>query len=83
MPAIGFGMGWEHDRYAAQCAACGQSGVVVISSDDWGRQARRYEGFENIEPDPTAVGRLRQDPRQMNGKCSCGSTDIPRGELIP
>lgn len=76
-------MGWEHDRYAARCADCGQSGVIVESSDDWGRQARRYEGFDNIEPDRTAVGRLRQDSRQMNGKCSCGSTAIIRGDRLP
>lgn len=76
-------MGWEHDRFKALCADCGRSGVVIESSDDWGRYARRYEGFENVEPDPTAVGRLRQDRRQMDGKCSCGSTNIVKAERLP
>lgn len=76
-------MGWEHERFEAQCAGCGRSGVVIESSDDWGRHARRYEGFDNIEPDPTAVGRLRQDQRQMNARCACGSTSIVKGERLP
>ena len=72
-------MGWEHDRYSAQCADCGQTGVIDESSDDWGRQARRYEGFDNVEPDQNEVGRMRQDRRQMNGRCACGSTNIVKG----
>ena len=75
-------MGWEHDRYEAVCASCGKVGFVIESSDDWGRFARRYEGFENREPDPTAVGRKRSDARQPIGQCSCGSRLITRGKLI-
>ena len=75
-------MGWEHDRYQATCAACGRTGTVIISSDDWGRSARRYEGFENVEPSSTAVGRLRQDRQEMNGRCPCGSNEITKGSLI-
>lgn len=77
------GMGWEHDRYEARCADCGRSGVVIESSDDWGRFARRYEGFDNIEPDHNAVGRMRQDRRQMDPKCACGSTKIQKGQRLP
>ena len=76
-------MGWDHESYSAQCADCGRVGVVDESSDDWGRQARRYAGFDNVEPDQNAVGRMRQDRRQMNGKCACGSTNIVRGERLP
>lgn len=75
-------MGWEHDYYRATCAKCGRTGAVIISSDDWGRNARRYEGFENVEPSNTVVGRLRQDRREMNGLCPCGSNEITRGSLI-
>lgn len=75
-------MGWEHDHYHATCAQCGKTGVVILSSDDWNRSARRYEGFDNVEPPATAVGRQRQDRREINGRCSCGSTDIVRGALI-
>ena len=75
-------MGWDHDNYEATCAKCGRTGTMVVSSDDWGRSARRYEGFENVEPSNTAVGRARQDRREMNGRCVCGSTEITRGNLI-
>jgi hypothetical protein len=76
-------MSWDHDRYKATCAKCGKTGIVIESSDDWGRFARRYKGFEEVEPDATAVGRLRQDRRQMNGRCSCGSTSILTGDRLP
>jgi len=75
-------MGWEHDRYEATCRACGKTGTVTVSSDDWGRNARSYEGFENVDPSSTAVGRARQDRRQMNGRCACGSTDIAQGRAV-
>jgi hypothetical protein len=75
-------MGWEHDRYEATCGDCGKAGVVIISSDDWGRSARRFEGFENVEPATTAVGRVRQDRREMNGRCSCGSNSVVQGAAI-
>lgn len=75
-------MGWDHDHYQATCEECGRTGTVTISSDDWGRSARRYEGFENIEPSSTAVGRRRQDRRELDGRCVCGSTRIIRGDLI-
>jgi hypothetical protein len=75
-------MSWDHERYAATCADCGKTGIVIESSDDWGREARRYEGFENVEPHATAVGRKRQDARQMNAKCSCGSSNILVGERL-
>jgi hypothetical protein len=75
-------MGWEHDHYHATCAVCGRTGTVVVSSDDWGRNARRYEGFDNVDPSSTEVGRARQDRREMNGRCACGSTKITQGNLI-
>lgn len=75
-------MGWQHDRYRATCAICGRAGIVIVSSDDWGRSARRYEGFENVEPSSTAIGQFRQDRREMNGRCACGGNDIKQGGLI-
>lgn len=72
-------MGWEHDRYEAVCENCGHRGVVVESSDDWGRFARRYEGFGNVEPSATAVGRRRSDARQLSPLCDCGSRSVARG----
>jgi hypothetical protein len=73
-------MSWEHERYHASCAACGHEGIVIESSDDWGRSARQYEGFDNIGADLTAVGRKRQDIRQNSAQCHCGSTSIIRGQ---
>ena len=75
-------MSWEHEKYHAVCAACDHAGFVVESSDDWGRSARRYEGFENIDADPTAIGRKRDDSRQQAGRCRCGSTAITRGTRV-
>lgn len=75
-------MGWENTVYAARCGQCGHEGSVIHSSDDSGRQARRYEGFENAPPGVDAVARKRADARQNNGRCSCGSTDIVRGALL-
>lgn len=75
-------MGWERERFHATCAECGKTGTVVISSDDWGRSERRYEGFANVEPSATAIGRARQDRREMNGRCACGSTSIRQGDPI-
>lgn len=75
-------MGWDRERYEAICKQCGKSGVVIESSDEWGRYARHYEGFENLEPDVNAVGRLRQDRRQMHGRCTCGSTSIVTGKRL-
>lgn len=72
-------MGWEHDRYEAICEQCGHRGYLIESSDDWGRSARRFEGFENVPPDSYAVGRKREDPRQNSPRCQCGSTQIARG----
>jgi len=74
-------MGWEKTSYAARCGASGREGTVTISSDDWGRHARLYEGFENIPPDITAVGRKRVDARENSPRC-CGSTNIVRGALL-
>lgn len=75
-------MGWENARYRARCGQCGHEGAVIHSSDDWGRQARRYEGFENVLPGVDAVARKRADSRQNSGRCRCGSTDIVRGVLF-
>lgn len=75
-------MGWEHDRFEARCEECGHSGVVDISSDDWGRSARRYEGFQNLEPSPYAVGRKRADQRQNDAVCACGSSRIKHGAKL-
>ena len=72
-------MSWDHDKYHATCQACGREGFVIESSDDWGRAAREYVGFENLAPDPTAVGRKRQDARQQSGRCACGNSSIRRG----
>ena len=74
--------GWEHDRYEAACGNCGKTGTVIISSDDWGRNARSYEGFENVDPAGTAVGRMRQDRSEMNGRCAYGSTSIIKGAFV-
>ena len=75
-------MGWEHDRFAARCTDCGATGIIDESSDDWGRNELRYEGFENVDPAATAVGRQRQDRRAMNGRCRCGSTAIEKGARL-
>jgi len=75
-------MGWEHDRYEAICEGCGHRGVVVESSDDWGRFSRRYEGFENVQPDVNDVGRLRKDSRQSSPVCLCGSRSVVQGARI-
>lgn len=72
-------MGWEHDRYEAVWEECGHRGIVVESSDSWGRFARRYEGFGNVDPSPTAIGRRRSDARQSSPLCDCGSSAVTRG----
>jgi len=71
-------MSWEHERYEVVCESCGHRGVVTESSDDWGRSARSYEGFDNVAPSTTAVGRRRSDSRQSSPLCRCGSRSVRR-----
>jgi hypothetical protein len=75
-------MSWEHWEYEARCSKCGRRGFVIESSDDWGRTAASYEGFESIAPDPIAVGRKRVSSRDYSPRCSCGSTHIIRGPTV-
>lgn len=75
-------MSWEHTKYDAVCEACGRKGFVIRSSDDWGRFATSYEGFDNVSPDATAVGRKRADARDSSPKCACGSTAVRQGAWV-
>ena len=75
-------MGWEHDRYEAICEACGRTGKCIVSSDDWGRWATEWIGFEEQNPSSTAVARLRVGSRDMSPKCACGSINVRRGGRI-
>jgi hypothetical protein len=75
-------MSWEHSKYEARCTACGKKGLVIRSSDDWGRSSTKYVGFENERPDATAVGRKRADARDNSGRCDCGSGSIDLGAFI-
>ncbi len=75
-------MSWEHDKYEATCDHCGHKGFVTHSSDDWGRSEISYEGFQNIEPSATAVGRKRASARDHSPRCACGSTSITRGAYV-
>src|SRR5690349_858650 len=75
-------MSWEHEKYEAICSNCGRKGFVIQSSDDWGRFATRYEGFENLEPHPTAVARKRASSESFSPRCPCGSTSVVRGARL-
>ena len=75
-------MSWEHNRYEAKCDTCGRQGFCVRSSDDWNRTATRWEGFDEVAPDATAVARMRVGPDDMSPKCPCGSTNISIGKHV-
>lgn len=76
-------MSWEHNHYTATCDACGHEGVCIKSSDDWGRSATRFEGFENVAPDSYAVGRKRVGADDMRPKCqNCGGASITIGAFF-
>lgn len=75
-------MGWEHDRFTAISTDCGHEGVVIVSSDDWGRSAGRYEGFACIDAPVDATGRKRADAREASPQCRGGSCSVLRGERL-
>lgn len=76
-------MSWEHNRYRAVCRSCGHEGVCIQSSDDWCRHATRYEGFEEVRPSETEVGRKRTDSRDMKARCPvCGGGEIEQKEHL-
>jgi hypothetical protein len=75
-------MSWEHERYTAFCEQCGRTGFCTHSSDDWGRSATRWEGFENVPPHLMAIARKRADPGDMRPLCRCGSTRVVLGPYI-
>lgn len=75
-------MSWDSNKYEARCTACGRTGFVIRSSDDWGRSATAYVGFTNVPPNATAVGRKRADARDMSGLCECGSALIEQGRFV-
>lgn len=75
-------MSWEYSHYEAYCAVCGHAGVCIQGSDDWGRSSTGWEGFAVREPDPTAVGRMRADWRDLTPLCKCGSTQIVVGRCL-
>lgn len=76
-------MSWEYSKSEAQCQDCGKKGVCIEGSDDWGRHSTQWEGFRNVPPHPTAVGRKRAGPDDMRPRCHCGSTKIAVGKYIP
>lgn len=75
-------MSWEHSKYKAKCVQCGHEGFCIRSSDDWNRSGTSWEGFENVEPDATAVSRKRVDRRDSQPVCKCGSNKIEVGDYL-
>ena len=75
-------MSWEYTKYKAKCLDCGNEGICIQGEDDWFRQSTRWEGFKNVEPDATAVGRKRSDSRDKRPFCMCGSMNIEVGDII-
>src|SRR5579863_6619043 len=67
---------WEYSRVEAVCQQCGKRGVCVEGLDDWGRSSTTWEGFENVSPHSSAIGRKRADSRDMTPLCICGSSNI-------
>jgi hypothetical protein len=76
-------MSWEGTRYVATCKACGHTGVCIQGSDDWMRTRTLWEGFSSVAPDPTAVARKRLDAGDSVAICSCGSSNIEVGGMLP
>ena len=74
-------MGWDYTKYKAKCRNCGNEGICIKGEDDWFRHSTTWEGFENTDPDATAVGRKRADSRDKRAVCKCGSNDIEVGEI--
>jgi hypothetical protein len=73
-------MSWDYSKYEAICRDCGRKGVCIRGSDDWGRTARRWEGFENHEPPRMLVIRKIVSSRHMMPVCACGSSNISVGK---
>ncbi len=67
-------MSWDHTRYEATCKTCGNVGVCINSSDDWGRSETTWEGFSTKPADSYLVDRMKIDA--LKPVCHCGSTDI-------
>jgi len=76
-------MSWEHNYYVATCNRCQHEGVCIRSSDDWNRSKEKYEGFDNVAPDPYLVARMRVGAMDMRPKCpKCGGMSITVGAFI-
>ena len=73
-------MSWDTYRYEAKCHSCGHMGVLIRSSDDWGRSDEAWEGFKEASVNDYEFLRKRSAP--TNPICKCGSTDIRRGALL-
>lgn len=75
-------MSWEYEKYEASCRDCGQVGVCIKGSDDWGRSSTHWEGFDIAPPDSTSVARRHTDSRDFRATCKCGSTNIAINNLV-
>ena len=75
---IGDGLGTR--QLSSNMGGVGRTGTVIISSDNWGRSARRYEGFENVEPSIAAVGRLVA-PAKLPTLSKVGRPTVTAGQI--
>jgi hypothetical protein len=75
-------MSWEYSRYYARCDKCGNEGVCIRGSDDWGRTSTSWVGFGSKEPHPYELGRKRASSRDLVPACICGSTSITVGKPL-
>lgn len=75
-------MSWEYSKYEAKCETCGKQGFCIRGMDDWCRTSTSWEGFDEIDPDPTAVARKRAGIRDSSPICSCGSGKVVAGKRV-
>lgn len=69
-------MGSDKFVSVAKCDECGHEGKRIQKIDDWMRSSTYWEGFDNVPPNPTAIGRMRVSQNDCRPVCQCGSKNI-------
>jgi hypothetical protein len=75
-------MSWEHKKYQAFCENCGRTGFCIKASDDWGRSATSWIGFDNKPPNPHEVARKKISGDDYEAVCNCDKSKVVLGKCL-
>lgn len=73
-------MSWEYRRHKITCKKCGNSGIEIRGSDDWGQTSVEWEGFESTPSPAYEVARMREG--SYRPLCKCGGTSFHVGDIV-